>query len=394
MENWIHNPTEYHCSKDVETYGPDLLPRKGVTLCIGASNTGKSTWLLSMLNWWDASDGGEYKEDITAYEGCPPSFWYFAFEDADNMRNACDGILASHTEQLSLTDPDKGYRRLQGRAYAYQCWKTQTLWTPPPGSLDLTDMESVEGFCVIAHHTANKMKVDTPNIIVLDNLSLCIGDADENESLTARKIIRGCQRILDYFEGTDQIILVHHTARDTDRPRGSDTLFNLSQGVVVLKGTGDTVTATCTKMKGGKRNAQRKYKRKIMQGPRTTYVDFEDITDVTTKPVKAAPASQANPAPVTAPTTLPDAPQAAPVPQAPPHPADALRGRPLEAWRVLGLAAGGALPLADAEKLVTSHTCFEGTEPRRRAARFRQLVQAWTAKGLVDRAQGLVVNPA
>lgn len=306
------------------------------------------------------------------------------------MRNAWDGFKASYT--VDLGDPHDRFRCLQDGVYGVPDKHRMALFAPPAGSLDLTDGKSVEAFCDSVLEMAKDQleQWGCPAIIIIDNLSLCIGDADENESLTARKVVRGLELIRESFKAR-LVILVHHTARDSNRLRGSDVLFNLVQGVVILSGTGDTVTAHCTKMKGAERDAKRKYRRTPMQGPAASYVDYVDITDAAAKPAKAATATKASPEPAEA-LQAPEAPATGPAAPAPKHPAEGLRGLPLEVWQLLALGTGESIAADAAKAKALTLPTFQAIEPRRRNDRWCDVLKTFTNKGLHDPETGLILN--
>lgn len=393
MASWLYNPTSYNPRRPVETFGPDLMPRSGVVLLVAPSNVGKSTWITSMLHTWDTTDGTRINEDIMAPEGGAPRSWYFAFEDGDNMRNTYAGFGASYTERLNPDDPSWEFRRLQSGAYGYRRWVDSVLFTPPSDALDLTDADSVEAFLDTVETEADPILAGGgywPEIVVIDNYSLCIGQSDENEAATPRKALRGVERIKDFL-GASLVVLVCHARSGDTKPRGSEVLFNHAQGVVHLSGMGEIVTATNTKLKGAERGAKRRYRRTVMEGPMTTYLEYVDITNEDVKPACPAPAPQTPAKAVEATVTAPKAP---PAPKAPVHPADALRGLNAVAWTALSLQPGQTMSLAEAENRVTAHPCFDGVDRRRRRSRFQQVQKAWSARGLVNTQQGLVTNPA
>ena len=400
MYNWRYDPKAPRDREEVKTYGLDLLPQEGIAMVAGASNTGKSTWLLAMLHQWGYI---WWSDEYTCWTLDLPKAWYFAFEDADNMRNAVDGFEATYTEMLDACYPEWKCRRIREGVYASpegEC----SLFTPPAGTLDLASSGSyrspgsVDEFFEAMEKLYRSGELeddDAPDILVLDNMSLCIGDADENESIAARKIFQGLERIRKQSKAR-LVILVHHTTHGTNKPRGSEVLFNLMQGVVILSGTGETVTATCTKMKGSQRGAVRKYRRTVKLGPCTTYVDFEDITDAPakpSKPVSTAPARFASPAPAEALHAPVPAPEASPALSVPRHPAEVLKADSWagKLWAVLALKSGQGITVEDAKVKALAHPTFTSL-PKNRASKFTDALRGLQRAGLADVAR--ITNPA
>lgn len=397
MENWAHNPTKCRHATDVKTYGGGLIAQKGLAIVYGDSNVGKSTWVAALLHN-ECQDDGWLDEDIMGRVATSPSSWYFAFEDGGNMRNTYDGFHTSYSERVDSIRPDRLYKKLPNGAYDTQAWERRILFAPPAGALDLTNAESVEAFCVSVHRQAEELIGDdaNPNIIVIDNFSLCIGGADENDARTARQVLRSMGLIKEYFEGVELVILVCHARNGDKKPRGSEVLFQLIDSAVHLSGLGDTVTATNTKLRGATRGTQRRYSRVVMQGPKATYLDYLELQTVparskATKPAPAPEVDSAHAMGAEGPTAAPNAPR---TPAAPHHPADKLKGRAVKAWAALGLKPGESITLADAKVLIAAHTCFEDVPKDRVGDRWKDVVDAFTNKGLVDTNQERVVNPA
>lgn len=387
MDEWLYDPDASRVCGDAKTYGPSLILRDGIAMVAGDSGTGKSTWLLSMLHWWNRMEPS-FDDDACAFLGAAPSFWYFAFEDGNNMRNAYDGFKSLYTELLEPKRPKLLYRQIEGGIYDCHLEECQVLFTPPVGALDLTDLENVEAFCDAAFNAAYKAGrwESGPAVVVIDNLSLCIGDADESEGKTARKVVRGLERIRESLEA-NLVILVHHTVLGTDKPHGSRFLFAHMDSVAILSGKGETLTATNAKMKGAPSGARRKYQRIVRHtnGAGPSFVDFDDITTATAKPAQqpqppADNAAPAQPAPLEAPQT------------APAHPAMHLRGLPLELWQRLALGHGASIGAEAAKATAMELPTFAGLEPRRRSSRFSQVLGAFLKAGLYDEKTGRITN--
>lgn len=381
MDEWLYNPDASRVRGDAKTYGPSLILRDGIAMVAGDSGTGKSTWLLSMLHWWNRMEPF-FDDDACAFLGEAPPFWYFAFEDGNNMRNAYDGFKSLYTESLEPKRPELLYRQIEGGIYDCHTERSQVLFTPPVGALDLTDLENVEAFCDAAFDAVERVGrwESGPAVVVIDNLSLCIGDADESEGKTARKVVRGLERIRDSLEA-DLVILVHHTVLGTDKPHGSRFLFAHMDSVAILSGKGETLTATNAKMKGAPSGARRKYQRIVRRtnGAGPSFVDFGDITTATAKPAQPQPTAD-NAAPLEAP------------PSAPAHPAMHLRGLPLELWQRLALGGGASIGAEAAKATAMELPAFAGLEPRRRSSRFSQVLGALLKAGLYDEKTGRITN--
>lgn len=239
---------------------------------------------------------------------------------------------------------------------------------------------------------------------MVDSLSAALVGKDENSNAVMSAAVAGLQHLargpgccaggVEGEPNNNLVLVLHHPAKGSTMPRGGGALAAGVDCILHMRRTRDGVAVQNVKARGFERGAVRHYRRRVEVArdfvhdrPDLSRVEFDEITPLAPKAAEPTPST-----PIAEPETAPPSAASTPtVPEPPAHPAEALRGLPLAAWQCLTLARGEHLPVTDAEARVYAAECFAVIEPRRRAERFRQVLDAWTKRGLV--CEGSVMNP-
>jgi hypothetical protein len=129
--------------------------------------------------------------------------------------------------------------------------KVENLWCRL-SPINLFHPESVEEALLLFSSTEDI----APRLVILDTLSQCAGDADENSSHDARIIYRSCKQFGEKFGAT--VIIVHHAGKSEGAiMRGASALFDDSDFVYQMirpgwQMRGMDATLNCMKIKNGR----------------------------------------------------------------------------------------------------------------------------------------------
>jgi len=128
-----------------------------------------------------------------------------------------------------------------------------------PKAVDLTDTDQMGR---LAYEIADLMEAESASscLVVFDTMAMSIGDGDENSSRDMARVIQNLRRLA---EGTGiHALLVHHTGvSDTTRPRGSGTVFNAFDTVMLVEDAAKShgrgmVSLTLKKQRNGSKNSR------------------------------------------------------------------------------------------------------------------------------------------
>lgn len=184
----------------VEWLVPSQIPRRGLMMVYGQSGTYKSFWMLD----------NAMKLAVQGY-----SIIYIAAEGESGYRQRVEAWIHHHKI------------------------KPQTIRFVL-GSVNMFDTSETDEFARVA-------EVYKPNLIVVDTLAMCSGDADENSTKDMNKIVGAAKDLSRHFDGC--ISIVHHTNAEGRVERGSKSLRNGADTVIRLSLEDDLIVVQSQKTK-------------------------------------------------------------------------------------------------------------------------------------------------
>lgn len=132
-----------------------------------------------------------------------------------------------------------------------RAWNDAHAIAPAPGSIDyavngvnLSIPESVT-------ELANLVAANKYDVIVLDTYSQLSGVVDENSAASNAAVLRAVKTIRDAHEGST-VLIIHHTDAKATKARGSTTLRDNVDTLVMMRGSKDAVTLSTRAEDGGK----------------------------------------------------------------------------------------------------------------------------------------------
>lgn len=126
-----------------------------------------------------------------------------------------------------------------------------------PKSIDLTDPQQMAFLSKEIQDLIFNERA-TSCLVIVDTMAMSIGDGDENSARDMGRMIQSLRRIAD--ETGANALVVHHTGvSDGSRPRGSGTVFNAFDTVVLVEDASKAhgrgvVSLTPTKQRNGSKN--------------------------------------------------------------------------------------------------------------------------------------------
>ena len=230
----------------VEWLVQDLIPENSLSMIYGASGSGKTFLILSML--------------CAIAHGTP---WF----NRGAQRGCC--ILVA----------GEGVGGLRKRLHAYHKEHGLEPDAPlfiVPQAVNLMQSEDVD----LLIETIDRLRGDMPvKMIVFDTLARSMqGEADENSAQAMGQAIAEMDRVKTHFKAA--VVPVHHTGKDADRGRGgrgsSALVGALDASIFVARHDNDLVEVDVQKQKDGEQLPPMWFRSKKITFQREWYDDIED----------------------------------------------------------------------------------------------------------------------
>lgn len=181
-------------------------------------------------------------------------------------------------------------------------------------------------------------------------------------------------------------------------PRGNGALITDIDFILNVSAKAGVVTVECTRARGATKGRKLRYQTRVetvtelaMAGGETRVIEYRRIEfdELSYTPPTTTPKA---PAEIPKPVTAGAAPTPAPT-TTPAHPADRLKGRAAASWAVLALPAGASVSVEEARDICTRSAAFADVPGARTSDRWREVLNAFANKGLIDECTDRVRNP-